>query len=68
MRLDDERRARGRPDRCAEQHVVHEHEVRGQLGAYRGGVGLDDPVELGARHLAEKARLDTLVGVEDEHR
>ena len=59
--------ARG-ADRPAQQDVVAEDEVGGQLLAQGGRVRLDPVVELGARALLDELDLVALVAVEDEDR
>ena len=55
------------PTGAAEQHVVREHEVGGQVLAQRRRVRLDVRVALGLRQVLEQPCLEALVAVEDEH-
>ena len=66
VRLHDVARAGRGSDRPAEEHVVDEDEIGGQVLAQRGGIRLDPRVELGACALLNALHLVPLVLVEHE--
>ena len=68
VRLDRERQARRGSDRCAQQDVVREDEVRRRQLAERRGVGVHEPLALFRRRVLEQLGLHPLVPVEHEHR
>ena len=68
VRLHRIRRTGGQPDGPAEQHVVREHEVRGQAVAHRSRVRLHPCFEVVAGALVDEADVVPLVAVEHEHR
>ena len=68
MRLDDVARTGRRSDRAAEEDVVDEDEVGGQLLPHGRRVRLDPAVELGAGAVLHPLHLVALVLVEDEDR
>ena len=68
VRLDDERRTGGDADRPAEEHVVAEEEIRGQVLAHGGGVCLHPAVELVAAAVLHPLHVTPFVLVENEGR
>jgi hypothetical protein len=63
VRLDSIGRARRGRDRAAQQDVVGEDEVGGELGANGGGVRLDVALALLGGELLEQPRLEPFVTV-----
>jgi hypothetical protein len=68
MRLDGERKAARVSDRGAEQDVVREDHISGEVGADRGRVQGDIAVTFPAREVLEELRLDALIAVQHEDR
>ena len=66
MRLDPERPAEALADRSAHQDVIRETRPGAEV-AERGDVRRHVGGPLGRREVLEKARLEPLVAVEDEH-